>query len=226
MQRWQLLDELWRIQDAHGFLPDGEINALANQLGISMVELEGVISFYHFFQRKPAGKFTIYLNNSVIAEMNGRQAVKEAFEQATNCKWGRVDDTGTFGLFDTSCIGMSDQEPAALINSQPFTNLTPEKVNRIVKQLRWGTPVGQLADKVSSEVRFKPDHERTVLLRDFEPGSIVKRLPGMTSDQVLEVLAESKLTGRGGADFPVSIKWKTCRSYDTGPKYVVCNADE
>ncbi|MBK6903116.1 MAG: NAD(P)H-dependent oxidoreductase subunit E [Saprospirales bacterium] len=226
MQRWQLLDELWRIQDAHGFLPDGEINALSNKLGISMVELEGVISFYHFFQRKPSGKFTIYLNNSIIADMNGRQAVKEAFEQATNCKWGCVDDTCTFGLFDTSCIGMSDQEPAALINFHPFTNLTPEKVNRIVKQLRWGAPVEELADQVNSEVRFKPDHERTVLLRDFKPGSIVGRLPEMSSDQVLEVLGESKLSGRGGADFPVSLKWKTCRSYETGPKYVVCNADE
>lgn len=226
MQRWQLLDELWRIQDAHGYLPDGEVQALSNKLGISMVELEGVISFYHFFQRKPSGKFTIYLNNSIIAEMNGREAVKEAFEKATNCKWGRVDDTCTFGLFDTSCIGLSDQEPAALINFQPFTKLTPEKVNRIVKQLRWGTPVEELADKVDSEVHFKPDHERTVLLRDFEPGTIVKRLPDLTSDQVLDILAESKLAGRGGADFPAAIKWKTCRSYETGPKYVVCNADE
>jgi [NiFe] hydrogenase diaphorase moiety large subunit len=226
MQRWQLLDELWRIQDAHGYLPDGEVQILSNKLGISMVELEGVISFYHFFQRKPSGKFTIYLNNSIIAEMNGRAAVKEAFEKATNCKWGRVDDTCTFGLFDTSCIGLSDQEPAALINFQPFTKLTPEKVNRIIKQLRWGTPVEELADKVDSEVRFKPDHERTVLLRDFEPGTIVKRLPEMSPDQVLGILAESKLAGRGGADFPVAIKWKTCRSYETGPKYVVCNADE
>lgn len=226
MQRWQLLDELWRIQDAHGYLPDGEVQILSNKLNISMVELEGVISFYHFFQRKPSGKFTIYLNNSIIAEMNGREAVKEAFEKATGCKWGRVDDTCTFGLFDTSCIGLSDQEPAALINFQPFTKLTPEKVNRIVKQLRWGTPVEELADKVDSEVQFKPDRERTVLLRDFEPGTIVKRLPELTSDQVLDILAESKLAGRGGADFPVAIKWKTCRSYETGPKYVVCNADE
>jgi [NiFe] hydrogenase diaphorase moiety large subunit len=226
MQRWQLLDELWRIQDAHGYLPDGEVQALSNKLGISMVELEGVISFYHFFRRKPSGKFTIYLNNSIIAEMNGREAVKEAFEKATNCKWGRVDETCTFGLFDTSCIGLNDQEPAALINFQPFTKLTPDKVNRIVKQLRWGTPVEELADKVDSEVRFKPDHERTVLLRDFEPGTVVKRLPELSPDQVLDILTESKLAGRGGADFPVAIKWKTCRSYETGPKYVVCNADE
>ncbi|MCB9283476.1 MAG: NAD(P)H-dependent oxidoreductase subunit E [Lewinellaceae bacterium] len=226
MQRWQLLDELWRIQDAHGFLPDGEIHVLANKLGISLVELEGVISFYHFFRRQPSGKFTIYLNNSIIAEMNGRQAVKEAFEKATECKWGHLDDSCTFGLFDTSCIGLSDQEPAALINFHPFTRLTPEKVNRIVKQLRWGVPIEQLADTVSSEVQFKPDRERTVLLREFEPGSIVKRLPGLSSDEVLQAIQESRLAGRGGADFPVALKWKTCRSYDLEPKYIVCNADE
>ncbi len=226
MQRWQLLDELWRIQDAHGYLPDGEVKNLANQLGISMVELDGVISFYHFFRRTPSGKFTIYLNSSIIAEMNGREAVKEAFEKATGCNWGRVDDTCTFGLFDTSCIGLSDQEPSALINSRPFTRLTPEKVNRIVKQLRWGTPIDEIADKIENEVRFKPDKERTVLIRDFTPGTIVNRLPELTSDQVIDILAEAKLAGRGGADFPVSVKWKACRDHDNQPKYVVCNADE
>lgn len=226
MQRWQLLDELWRIQDAHGYLPDGEVNNLAAQLGISTVELEGVITFYHFFKRKPSGKFTIYLNNSIIAEMNGREAVKQAFEKATSCKWDHVSESCTFGLFDTSCIGLSDQEPAALINFHPFTRLTPEKVNRIVKQLQWGTPVEQIADKIENVVHFRPDSERTVLLRDFEPGTIVGRLPEMTSDQILEILAESKLAGRGGADFPVALKWKACRGFEDTPKYVVCNADE
>lgn len=226
MQRWQLLDELWRIQDAHGYLPDGEIHALANKLGISMIELEGVISFYHFFKRKPSGKYTIYLNNSIVSEFSGREAVKEAFEKATDCKWGRVDETCTFGLFDTSCIGLSDQEPAALINFRPFTNLTPEKVNRIIKQLRWGTPLDELADEVTNTVQYRPAKDRTILLREFTPGAVVSKLPEMSADEILTLLGESKLSGRGGADFPVALKWKTCRGYGLNPKYIVCNADE
>ena len=226
MQRWQLLDELWRIQDARGYLPDGEVNALANKLGISLVELEGVISFYHFFRRKPSGKYTIYLNNSIVSDFKGREAVKEAFEKSTGCKWGEVDESCTFGLFDTACIGLSDQEPAALINFRPFTKLTPEKVNRIIKQLRWGTPLDEIADEVENRVRYTPPADRTVLLRPFTPGTIVSRLGAMTPDLILDQLAEAKLSGRGGAHFPVATKWRTCQGYGLFPKYVVCNADE
>ncbi|MEK6230950.1 MAG: transposase, partial [Luteolibacter sp.] len=32
--------------------------------------------------------------------------------------------------------------------------------------------------------------------------------------------------GRGGAGFPLSFKWNSCREVEAGPKYVVCNADE
>lgn len=81
MQRWELLNELWAIQDQYGYITNADVTRIAGALQISTVEVEGVISFYHFFRRKPVGKFVIYLNDNIIAEMNGRSAVKEAFEK-------------------------------------------------------------------------------------------------------------------------------------------------
>ena len=45
-------------------------------------------------------------------------------------------------------------------------------------------------------------------------------------DAVLELLKQKGLVGRGGAAFPVAIKWKTTRDTPADRKYVVCNADE
>ncbi|HEY2572592.1 MAG TPA: NADH-ubiquinone oxidoreductase-F iron-sulfur binding region domain-containing protein, partial [Verrucomicrobiaceae bacterium] len=39
-------------------------------------------------------------------------------------------------------------------------------------------------------------------------------------------LRESKLRGRGGAGFPVHLKWQSCRESPGTVKYIVCNADE
>jgi [NiFe] hydrogenase diaphorase moiety large subunit len=52
-----------------------------------------------------------------------------------------VSDDGLIGLFDTSCIGMNDQEPAAIINGMVFTRLTPFRVKEIVRDIRDGIEV-------------------------------------------------------------------------------------
>ena len=45
-------------------------------------------------------------------------------------------------------------------------------------------------------------------------------------DALFAELKESKLRGRGGAGFPLSFKWQSCREVEASPKYIVCNADE
>ena len=226
MQRWELLNELWAIQDQHGYVTNADVTRIAGALQISTVEVEGVISFYHFFRRKPVGKFIIYLNDNIIAEMNGRSAVKEAFEKEVGVLWGNTDPLGVFSLFDTSCIGLNDQEPAALINFYPFTKLTVEKAKHIIRSLRDGIPVEQLADRVKSEVQGFIGSERNILIRPFAPGKITEQLFQFTPEQVIETILQSKLTGRGGANFPTGRKWALCRQNPGTTKFIVCNADE
>ncbi len=51
-------------------------------------------------------------------------------------------------------------------------------------------------------------------------------LCGMTPEEVIQVIQESGLRGRGGAGFPTGLKWRLCRRSPGEEKYVICNADE
>ena len=53
-----------------------------------------------------------------------------------------------------------------------------------------------------------------------------KVLTEMTPDDVIQVILDSGLRGRGGGGFPTGLKWKLAKQNDGDQKYVCCNADE
>jgi NADH-quinone oxidoreductase subunit F len=48
----------------------------------------------------------------------------------------------------------------------------------------------------------------------------------MTPDDVIKVMMDSGLRGRGGGGFPTGKKWSFAKAYDADQKYIICNADE
>ena len=45
-------------------------------------------------------------------------------------------------------------------------------------------------------------------------------------EEVMEIVKEAGIRGRGGAGFPTATKWKFCREAPGDQKYMICNADE
>ena len=223
--RVELLDYLWKSQNEHGYVRPEDIQAYSDALGISTIDVQGVVTFYHFLTLQPRGKFTIYLNNSPVAESKGFERMKNAFEMGTGTHINGVDPSGQFGLFETACIGLSDMEPSALINFYPFTNLNSLKVRDIIAQLKKGADPADICDEVPDHIRYAPG-DRTVLLRDYMPGIALGKLKQQTPESVLGEIKKSGLRGMGGAFFPTGIKWESCRKDPESPKYIFCNADE
>ena len=222
----QMLNRLWELQKSKGYIHDDDIKQLANSFNLSDVEVEGVVTFYHFFQRNPTGKYTIYLNNSIIADIKGFNRIKETLERETGATFGSVDRTGTFGLFLTPCIGLSDQEPSALINFYPFVNLNTSKVKDIIAKLKNGATAESICDEPADNIQYTPPGNKTVFFKKFTPGSVISKLVQATPLGIIEELKKSELAGRGGAYFPTWKKWNSAMVQPASPKFVVCNADE
>lgn len=222
----QMLNQLWELQLKNGFINDDDIKKIAEQFNLSTIEVEGVVSFYHFFHRKPTGKYTIYLNNSIIADIKGFKRIKETFERETGAVFGSVDRTGTFGLFLTPCIGLSDQEPSALINFYPFTNLNAIRVKDIIHALNNGATPESICDAPADNIRYTPPGDKSIFFKKFNDGKAITNASIAGTDGVIEALKKTELAGRGGAYFPTWKKWKAAKEQTARPKIVVCNADE
>ncbi|HQL44765.1 MAG TPA: NAD(P)H-dependent oxidoreductase subunit E, partial [Spirochaetota bacterium] len=232
----RLMDIISDVQNELGCVSDEAVVQIARALNISRVDIDGVITFYHFFTKTPRGKYTIYLNNSAVAIMKGRSAVAKAFEEAAGCTFGKTTQDGVIGLYDTSCIGMNDQEPAAIINGVVFTNLTTDKVKDIVAGMKAGKKINDLvkeygdganqSELVHSMVKNNIMRKGPVLFAPYEKGTAIKAALAKKPEDVIEEVKIANLRGRGGAGFPTGMKWEFCRKAHGAKHYVVCNADE
>ncbi|MEZ5095913.1 MAG: NAD(P)H-dependent oxidoreductase subunit E [Nocardioides sp.] len=235
--RTRLLDMLWDLQDTWRYVPEPVLADLAPKLGTTLLDLRETASFYHFFHDRYAGRHTIYLSTSVLAQQCDYDAVLATLERETGTLIGGVDPSGAFGLFETPCIGLSDQEPAMLVDSIPFTRLNSAKVTSIIAGLKAGHPAVELADPeihdsrtveyVDSLVESNLRLPGVVFFRpDPYPESFVERLLTRPPEEIVEILAESELRGRGGAGFSTGVKWRMVASAPGPERYVICNADE
>ena len=232
----RLMDILHEIHSEKGFTSEEEIKEIAQQLNISKVDVEQTLTFYHFFSKNPRGKYTIYLNNSLVAQMMGRAEVARTFEKATGTKFGTVSDDGLFGLYDTSCIGMNDQEPAAIINGIVFPKITTYRVKELVKNFRMGSSVQDMinsfgggqnqSELVHAMVTNNLNRRGAVIFSDYTPGEGLEKLKSMTPAEVIGEVKNSNIRGRGGAGFPTGLKWEFCSKANGDERYVLCNADE
>lgn len=231
------MDILLDIQSDFGYIDKKYIPTIADELGMSEVEVIQTVSFYHFFSLKPTGKYSIYLNDSAVANMMGREQVAVAFEKETGIRFGEVTPDGLIGLYKTSCIGMSDQEPAAIINNRIFTKLTPFRVKELIKDIRDGKKVDEMfsasfgdgmnsSSLIRSVIRNNIMKKGPLLAEDYKEGEALSKAVNMHPDDVIEEMKTANLRGRGGAGFPTGLKWQFCKNSEGKTKYIFCNADE
>ncbi len=77
IDRSKLMSVLWKIQAKKSCIEHDDITKIASEFGLSRMEVEGVLTFYHFYHRTHAGKYTIYLNDSIISKHAGFELIKK-----------------------------------------------------------------------------------------------------------------------------------------------------
>ncbi len=69
-------------------------------------------------------------------------------------------------------------------------------------------------------------HTGQLTFQDITPGQGLTAALGMRRSEIIGQISAAGLKGRGGAGFPVGVKWNLCAAARGERKYVVCNADE
>jgi NADH-quinone oxidoreductase subunit E len=132
-RRDSLMPILQGIVEEHKYLTDNAMVEVAKELDISAAEVYGTASFYSFLDTEPRGKYVIRVCKTITCAMKGKSEVIEALEDILKIKVGDTTSNGLFTLLETNCMGWCHKAPAMLINDTPYTELTREKIVKIIR---------------------------------------------------------------------------------------------
>jgi NADH-quinone oxidoreductase subunit E len=131
--RESLMPILQEIVQKYNYLTDEAMVEVARELDISAAEVYGTASFYTFLDTQAKGKYVIRVCKTITCSMKGKSDIVHTLEEILKIKVGETTPDNQFSLIETNCIGWCHKAPAILINELPYTELTPEKVNEIIK---------------------------------------------------------------------------------------------
>jgi [NiFe] hydrogenase diaphorase moiety large subunit len=220
-----LLQILIHIQQSLGHIPDTAVQLLSSRLGIEPAVIDGVVTFYSFLSHEPCGRYDIRFSDNIIDRMLGGRESAERLMKQLGLEAGKHDPARGVTIDYTSCTGMGDQGPAALVNGLTLTRLTPERIDAIADLVMRQVPVDEWP-------RDYFEVEENLLAGDilldewYHPGAATQTVQSIGKSTILEQLEKSGLRGRGGAGFSTGMKWRFCAEVEAEQKVVVCNADE
>ena len=154
-------------------------------------------------------------------------------------------------VIQTGCFGLCAKGPIVIVRPEDvfYALVTPDDVediinihikeNKIVERLLC-KDIDETTVKKLDELNFYKKQERIALdnCGKIDPEDIdeyiafdgykalEKCLMELNQDEVIKIISDSGLRGRGGAGFPTGKKWMFTKMAEGEQKYVVCNADE
>jgi len=247
-KRHLLLPVLHAIQERMGWISPGALNYASLQLGLPPAEAHGVLSFYEMFSRKPQPRVVAHVCDDIACMTHGAGSLCAELERKLGHSGSPCLD-GKAIWQRTSCLGLCERAPAALITAAGETPrervIAPaqeESISSAVAEAVGGKLTEQidvLDPKVSAPQAGQPQLRLLRRVGQADPASLehYRRSGGYHAlnkafewgpERVIREVIDSKLLGRGGAAFPAGKKWEAVHVQrdSNRPHYVVCNADE
>jgi formate dehydrogenase len=208
-ERALLIEYLHLIQDHAGFLPEGHLQALAEELKIPMAEVYEIATFYAHFDVVRAGeerppKVTVRVCDSLSCALAGAEGLLHTLQGA---KLAGVR------VVRAPCIGSCHTAPAAEVGHRHVDHATPAKIKDLA-----------LRGDVHPEMPTYQAFEAYVKAGGY--AVLHACLSGARKvEDVIATLSDGGLRGLGGAGFPTGRKWGLVRA-EKAPRLMAVNGDE
>ena len=131
----QLIEVLHDIQEKHGYISEEAIQSVSQWLGVPLIEVYSVASFYKAFRLKPVGKHMLTVCMGTACHVRGTRLLLDQATSQLDIEPGEVTPDGLFSIECVYCLGACALGPIVIENGNYHHHMTPAKLRKLIDTL-------------------------------------------------------------------------------------------
>ena len=131
----QLIEVLQDIQENYGYIFEEAMQAVSQGLGVPLMEVYRVVSFYKAFRLRPPGKNVLTMCMGTACHVRGARLLLDQAAGQLGVKSGEVTPDGLFSVECVNCLGACALGPIVTENGSYHHHMTPGKLRKLIKTL-------------------------------------------------------------------------------------------
>ncbi len=134
-QPGQLIEVLQDVQENHGYISEEAMQAVSRGLGVPLMEVYRVASFYKAFRLHPSGKNVLTMCMGTACHVRGARLLLDQATGQLGVKPGGVTPDGLFSVERVNCLGACALGPVVTVNGSYYHHMTPGKLRKLIETL-------------------------------------------------------------------------------------------
>jgi NADH:ubiquinone oxidoreductase subunit E len=131
----QLIEVLQDIQENYGYIPKEAMQIVSQGLGVPIIEVYRVASFYKAFRLSPPGKYVLTMCMGTACHVRGSRLLLDQANGQLGVKPGEVTPDGLFSIEHVNCLGACALGPIVRENGSYHHHMTPGKLRKLIETL-------------------------------------------------------------------------------------------
>ena len=129
---------LWVVQKQEGWVPEPALRVVADLLGMAVIRVLEIATFYTMFQLEPVGSVAhVQVCGTPPCALCGAGELMDLLKAEIGPKDHRSAD-GKFSWEEVECMGACSNAPMAAINDRYYEDLTPASLKALLDEFRAG----------------------------------------------------------------------------------------
>lgn len=133
-RRDSLIPMLQDIQLEYNYLPEEAMRALSEQLGLPLIQVYGVATFFRAFSLTPRGEHIVSVCLGTACHVRRAPAVLDELRRRLGIEPGETTDDMKFTLETVNCLGACALGPIVVVDGEYHGQMSSARVRKITKK--------------------------------------------------------------------------------------------
>jgi formate dehydrogenase subunit gamma len=135
-----LMPILHAVQNELGFVPHDSVPIIARELNLSIAEVHGVLTFYHYFRKEQGGKHVVHLCRAEACQAVGAVEIEAHAKKSLGIDFHGTTKDGAIRLEPVYCLGNCALGPSIMIDDRLHGRVSAQRFDELMSGARAAAP--------------------------------------------------------------------------------------